>query len=301
MPIQLEQSESDLQDAVDSATSPHIVDTLIEERAIELRKHPRIWPLVQRFMYPVFGYRTAIELVDEVQGMSGFEVFEHLSQMLKMRVTVEGLEHLPEDGCAVIMPNHPAGIADGIAVFDAIKAIRPDMAFFANRDAVRCQPRLDEIIIPVEWMETKRNHAKSKEMVRTMLRAFKDDRLIVIFASGRLAQPTLTGLKEREWLASGVSLAQRYNCPIIPMHITGHNSLLYYLLWFLNTELKDMTLFRELLNKTNQRYHIRIGKPIQSQVDPEQLTPQIRDYVTDQLRRGNIHFNPQAEPTSPGA
>lgn len=268
----------------------HIVDTLIEERAIRLRKNPRVWRLVQKYFYPVFGYENTKALIDHVQGMSGFEVFEHLSEMLHMRLTVEGLEHLPREGRAVLMPNHPAGIADGIAVFDAIKKIRPDMTFFANRDAVRAQERLNEIIIPVEWMEQKRNHAKSKETVRNMLQAFRDERLIVIFASGRLARPTPLGLIERPWLASGVGLAQKYNCPIVPMHITGHNSALYYLLWFLNTELKDMTLFRELLNKTNQRYHIRLGKPIQSDLHAELLTPRLREYVTTELKRGNTEF-----------
>ena len=268
----------------------HIVDTLIEERAEKLRQRPRIWKLVQRYLYPMLGYQTAIDLIDRVQGLSGFEVFEHLSEMLEMRVTVEGIEHLPSSGRAVVMPNHPAGIADGIAVFDAIRDVRPDMTFFANRDAVRCQERLGEIIIPVEWMETKRNHSKSKETVRNMLRAFRDERLIVIFASGRLARPTPLGLIEREWLASGVSLAQKYDCPIVPMHITGHNSALYYLFWFLNTELKDMTLFRELLNKSRQRYHIRIGAPIRSSRDPETLTPQIREYVVRDLKRGYTEF-----------
>ncbi len=268
----------------------HIVDELIEERAVKLKKHPRLWRWVQRYFYPVFGYRTAIELVDYVQGMSGFEVFEHVSSLLEMQVQVQGIEHLPADGCAVLMPNHPAGIADGIAVFDAIKDVRPDMTFFANRDAVRCQQRLSEIIIPVEWMEEKRNHAKSKETVRNMVRAFKDERLIVIFASGRLAQPTLLGLKEREWLPSGVSLAQKYGCPIIPMHVRGHNSMLYYLLWFLNTELKDMTLFRELLNKTHQKYSLTIGPPIRSTEDAETLTPAIREYVTKQLPKQAAPF-----------
>ena len=105
----------------------------------------------------------------KTQSLYGFDTFQLLSDMLKMRVTVEGLEHLPRNGRAVVMPNHPAGIADGIAVFDALKDIRPDLAFFANRDAVRCHARLDEVIIPVEWMEERRNHAKSKEMVRHML------------------------------------------------------------------------------------------------------------------------------------
>ena len=277
-------------DVLAHGSSHHIVDELIEERAIKLKQHPRLWRFVQEYLYPVFGYKDAISLVDQVQGLSGYDVFEHLSQLLNMRVEVSGLEHLPPQGRAVIMPNHPAGIADGIAVFDAIKSVRPDMAFFANRDAVRCQENLNEIIIPVEWMEERRNHSKSKETVRNMLRAFKDERLIVIVASGRLARPTPWGLVERPWLASGVSLAQKYNCPIIPMHIRGHNSVLYYLLWFLNTELKDMTLFRELLNKTGQKYRIQIGQPILSDVHPEILTPELRNYVTKQLKEGNTRF-----------
>lgn len=268
----------------------HIVDQLIEERAVKLRQNPRIWALVQRYLYPVFGYQTTIDLVNEVQGMSGFAVFEHLSKLLSMRVTVEGLEHLPKEGRAVLMPNHPAGIADGIAVFDAIKAVRPDMTFFANRDAVRCQENLAEIIIPVEWMEEKRNHAKSKETVRNMVRAFKDERLIVIFPSGRLARPTPLGLIERQWLVSGVGLAQKYDSPIVPLHITGHNSALYYLLWFLNTELKDMTLFRELLNKSGQRYHLKFGAPIRSDTEPTLLTPALRKFVTKRLKRGETVF-----------
>jgi putative hemolysin len=268
----------------------HIVDTLIEERAIKLRQNPRVWKVVQQYLYPVLGYRQAIDLIDSVQGLSGFAVFEHLSKLLNMRVTIDGLEHLPSEGRAVLMPNHPAGIADGIAVFDAIKSVRPDMTFFANRDAVRCQEQLSEIIIPVEWMEGKRNHAKSKETVRNMVKAFKDDRLIVIFPSGRLARPTPVGLIERQWLVSGVSLAQKYDCPIVPMHIKGYNSALYYFFWFLNTELKDMTLFRELLNKSGQRYHMQIGAPIRSDTEATLLTPALRKFVTTQLKRGDVEF-----------
>ena len=269
----------------------HILDELIEERATKLRQHPRIWALVQRYVYPLMAYQQTKALIDEVQGLSGFAVFEHVSKLLRMRVTVEGLEHLPTTGRAVLMPNHPAGIADGIAVFDAIKKIRPDLTFFANRDAVRCQENLREIIIPVEWMEEKRNHARRKEMVRNMIGAFRDERLIVIFPSGRLARPTPMGLIEREWLVSGVGLAQKYNCPIVPMHVSAHNSALYYLLWLLNTELKDMTLFRELLNKSAQRYHLQIGTPIHSDADPNLLAPALRKYVTTRLKRGEVNFD----------
>lgn len=268
----------------------HIVDTLIGERSAKLQRHPKIWHTIQKYLYPLMGHRQAIELIDSVQGMTGIETFERVSELLQMRITVEGLENLPPTGRAVLMPNHPAGIADGIAVYDAIKSVRPDMAIFANRDAVRCQPGLSEIIIPVEWMDDKRNHSKSKEMVRNMIGAFRDERLVVIFASGRLARPTPFGLIERPWLTTGVGVAQKYDCPIIPVHIKGHNSVLYYFLWFLNTELKDMTLFRELLNKKNQRYTIKIGKAVVSSRPPEELTPALRTFVTQKLRRGITQF-----------
>jgi len=273
----------------------HIVDTLIQERAEKLRQRPRLWSLVQKYLYPLLGYEEAVALVDEVQGQSGIEVFDHLSDMLQMDVDVRGLEHLPRSGRVVLMPNHPAGIADGIAVYEAVKSVRPDVTFFANRDAVRCQPRLSEIIIPVEWMETRRNHSKTKETVRNVIQAFRDERLIVIFASGRLARPTPFGLIEREWLSSGVSLAQKYHCPIVPLHIEGHNSALYYLFWFLNSELRDMTLFRELLNKSGQRYRLQLGEPIRSELDEHELTPMIRRFVVNDLRRGRTRFTPRPQ------
>lgn len=273
--------------------NPHIVDTLIEERAAKLMQHPLAWKMVQRFLYPVLGYQQAIEMIDRLQHAGGREVFDWLSDTLSMQVTSNGLEHVPKTGRLVVIANHPAGIADGIAVFDALKTIRQDLVFFANRDAIRAVPRLTEMIIPVEWMEHRRDHGRNKETVRGMVQAFKDERVIVIFPSGRLAQPTLRGLVERPWMTSGVSIAQRYSCPIVPMHVRGFNSVLFYLLWFLNTELKDMTLFRELLNKGNQRYRLTVGKPFMPEGDPALLTEALRAFVTQNLPAGETTFSHQ--------
>ena len=46
---------------------------------------------------------------------------------------------------------------------------------------------------------------------------------------------------------------------IIPTKIVMRNSWLYYLFWRINTELRDITLFHELLNKKRKPYrdHLR--------------------------------------------
>ncbi|MEZ5559921.1 MAG: 1-acyl-sn-glycerol-3-phosphate acyltransferase [Pseudomonadales bacterium] len=270
----------------------HIVDQLIEERAERLMRRPLVWRMVRTLLYPALGYREAIRLIDRVQAMSALEVFEHLSELLAMRVACEGLEHVPERGVAVVTPNHPAGIADGIAVFDALRQVRRDITFFANRDAIRAAPRLADMIVPVEWVAERRSHDRNRETVRHMARAFGESRLIVIFPSGRLARPTPTGLVEREWMPSAVNLAQRYGAPIVPMHIRARNSWLYYLFYLVDQELRDMTLFRELLNKRGHPYRIRVGEPFRPEGDARALTCALRRFVAEDMPRGARRFTP---------
>ena len=275
-----------------AAEGRHIVDTLIEERAQALMHRSIVWRLVRTFIYPLLGYRQAVDMADRISGMTGQQVFDYLSARLRLAVDCQGLEHVPALGSAVITANHPAGIADGVAVYDALKRVRPDITFFANRDAIRVAPGLADMVVPVEWMETRRSHCRGRETVRHMVEAFRSQRLIVIFPSGRLAQPTLKGLVERGWQPSAVSLAQRYGSPVIPMHIRARSSWLYYFFYILNQELRDMTLFRELLNKRGHPYQIRVGEPFRPTGDPRELSLQLRAFVAEAMPRGASRFDP---------
>ena len=288
---------SELLEPSESADEQHIVDVLIRERAQDLIARPYLWRVLRPTILPLLGYRQAIEAVDHTVGMSGLEVFHYVSDRIRMNVLTEGVERIPRTGGAIIMPNHPAGIADGIAVFDAIKEIRQDLIFFANRDAIRASPGLADVIIPVEWVDEKRTHERRKETVKSMIRAFREERLVIIFPSGRLAQPTLSGLKERPWQSTAMNLALKYDFPVIPMHVRARNSWLYYLFYFLHHELRDMTLFRELFNKSGQTYRITVGEPLDSRAHLEQLegnlealTEQLRQFVAEAMPAGARRF-----------
>ncbi len=279
----------------------HIVDVLIEERAAGLIARPLLWRLLRPTVLPILGYRQAIEAVDYSATLSGLDVFHYVSDRIRMNVLTEGIEHIPRQGGAIIMPNHPAGIADGIAVFDALKEIREDVIFFANRDAIRAAPGLADIIIPVEWVDEKRTHGRRKETVKSMVRAFRDQRLVIIFPSGRLAQPTIRGLKERPWQSTAMNLALKYEFPVIPMHVHGRNSWVYYLFYFLHEELRDMTLFRELFNKSGQTYRITVAEGFSPRKrledfdnDLEALTEGLRRFVAEGMPAGERRFK---EPT----
>ena len=268
------------------AGQKHIVEVLIEERAQKLVKSP-LWPLYRAVLYPILKHRHAVAMANAVRGMNGVGVLEHVSQTLNLDVVVKGLEHVPSDGRVLIAPTHPTGIADGIAMFDALKAIRPDQIYFANRDAIRIAPQLSETLIPVEWVAEKRTRQRSRETLISTKNSFSDERCVVLFPSGRLAfMDDAKVLTEQPWMPSIAIFARKYDCPVVPVHIKARNSWLYYWFWKVNTELRDITLFNELLNKKGQRFEITFGAPIPAanlNGDPHDVAEKLRDHATDDI------------------
>ncbi|MEN0001878.1 MAG: 1-acyl-sn-glycerol-3-phosphate acyltransferase [Pseudomonadota bacterium] len=272
--------------AVSEFSDLHIVDQLIAERGRTLVKHPS-WPMLKPMLYKALHYKQAVQMADDVQGASGAECFEYVSRLLKLNVAVNRGERIPSKGGFILISNHPTGIADGIAVFDMMKRIRDDLVFFANRDAIRVNKNLAEIIIPVEWRTSEKSHAKSRETLVRTNRAFKDERAVALFPSGRIAYWHGAGLKERPWQATGIHLAKRYNVPIIPMNMQARNSWLFYLLAHRNPELRDMTVFHELLNKKGKTFEMTIGKPISPEIfdgDVQDETVKLQHHCEHVLR-----------------
>ena len=236
----------------------HIVDTLIAERGQRIVKNP-LWPVMRPFLYTLLRYNKALQFANDVANMPGFQCFEYMSNLLKLDIQVRHAERIPETGGFILVSNHPTGIADGVAVFDLLKTRRPDMMFFANRDAVRVNPRFAEMVIPVEWREEYKTKLKTRETLQLTNHAVKEGKATILFPSGRIAYWANGRLNERPWKSSAVGLARKYNLPILPVHMTARNSGLFY--WFAkwSTELRDMTVFHELLNKRGDRFDFTIG------------------------------------------
>ncbi len=240
----------------------HIIEQLIAERAQKLMSRPRIWRAVRPLIYKTLGYDKAVAMADAVTGLSGRDAFAHVNRLLKLQPQITGLENIPKRGPLMLISNHPTGLADGIFMFDALKTVRPDHVYMANADALRVVPHGADIIIPVEWVADKRTPAKARATLKALKQALSDNKAVVIFPSGVLAKMTWRGLEDKAWNPTAVSTARKNNVPIIPVRIKSRNSALYYLLCTLNDELRDITLFRELLNKRSSKPEIIFGKPI---------------------------------------
>jgi len=248
--------------AVPQRRSDHVVDVLIAERAPRLTGSV-FWPVVRPVLYSILGYGRARQMADAIGPLSGQAALNHVSNLLDLKVSWMNLERVPTSGRCLVVCNHPTGIADGIAVYDAIRKRRSDAIYFANADALRVAPGLAEVLIPVEWVVDKRTREKTRTTLEAAKSAFEAERCVVMFPAGRLARAGKDGtLTDPEWAPTAASLARKYGAPIVPIHITGPNSTLFHLFNRVSPELRDITLFHELLNKRKKPFRLSVGKPI---------------------------------------
>ena len=237
----------------------HIVDVLIAERAPRLAASPA-WPLARPLLYRLLNYRKARRMADAIAPLAGHEALAYVSRLLEVKVEVRGLERIPQAGRVVIIANHPTGIADGVAAWDALRGRRPDLCFYANADAHRVVPGFSDVLIPVEWVEAKRTRERTRTTLQMTRQAMEAERALAIFPAGRLARRTPGGgLADPPWMSSALSIARRHEAPVAPVHMTGPWSTLFHAFDRFSGELRDITLFHELLNKRGGRYTLTVG------------------------------------------
>lgn len=245
------------------------LDPMIAERAPWLFGRSLPARSARLLLDRMLAYERSVEIGTHYIEMDVPEIMADLARRIARRVTSSGLENLPTSGSALIVANHPTGIADGIILHDLLLSRRSDAFYYANSDILRVLPQFKDIIVPVEWREEKRSVSKTRETMNLTRRALDAGRLGVIFPSGRLAKRRGLKLHERPWMASAAMIARKFKLPVIPIHIRSRNSAMFYAFDAIHPTLRDITLFHETLNKDVQPYHVTVGRPIDGSALPK--------------------------------
>ncbi|QBX99749.1 glycerol acyltransferase [Rhodophyticola sp. CCM32] len=257
-------------------------DPLIAERAPWLFSGRPGTAFARAALNHILGYHRTLRLGDALTTLPMPQIMDHLAQMIAQNVTARGLAHIPVTGPALIVANHPTGIADGIILHHLICKRRPDAFIMANADILRVLPQMEELILPVEWRPERRGHAKTRGTMQGLHRALDTGRIGVIFPAGRLAKRRGLRLHERPWMRSAAMIARKFDLSVIPVHIRARNSALFYAFDALHPTLRDITLFHETLNKARQPFRVTIGRPVppgELACDSAEAIVQLRNYT----------------------
>nr|WP_321458446.1 1-acyl-sn-glycerol-3-phosphate acyltransferase [uncultured Cohaesibacter sp.] len=275
-----------------------LVDWYIEVRARHLvtgRFGPAYAPLIRKAV----RYKNLCRLISGWRyNESGYQMAEAMLALMEPRVSTTGLQYLPQNGGCLVATNHPTGLPDGLALFDQVRKVRQDLALFVFADLLSINPNATDLMIPVEWRPNLRDRSAMKRTMSIAAEAFRNDRCVGIFPSGRLSYWNGLRLKERPWNSSFLRMAKKHKIPIVPGHIRARNSLTFYALSQISTELRDIQSIRELQNKHGAKFHITLGKPIDPDSligDQEEITAKMQRYVEDILpKHPDRAFDPKA-------
>ena len=271
----------------------HPIDEILEERCPNLMKNKILWSLIRPFVFKIFKYHEAKKIVKDISKKSGFDCFSYLTNFLQSNHNIQNIENVPKNGPIILAGNHPTGLTDGIVMFDVLKERRPDFTLYANSDMIKLAKGFEDIIIPVDWNEKNKSSKKSRMILKRTRDTLIKKKALLVFPSSRLSKRKGMHLYERPWITTIIKLSKKFNAPIIPFHMSATNSFLFYFLEIVNTELKDISLFKELINKRDLKYNIKFGKRIEPSsidIDYEKETKNIQNYVEYSLGKPPLIF-----------
>ena len=260
--------------------------SLINERGPWFLKNNIFSKAIFNFLSRYLRIDESIYVGDHIQRMSGPEAFKWLGNTYTKNCEVSGLNNVPKNGKCLIVANHPMGPADAVAMYHKVYQKRKDAFFFANELFVYLLGAFDDMMAPVVWDDEKQIHTATKKTIERMRTFFSQERIGILFPSGRLSKFTIFGLEERPWQKTPLNIAERNDCLLIPAYIQGRNSWFFYFASIINKQLRDISQLNELLNKKNKKIRIIIGEPISRNQLPEDDEDAIKELkkLSDSLK-----------------
>jgi putative hemolysin len=264
------------------------INQLVQERAPWLVNGSFLSKTIYTFLKKFLKFGETIYVGDHIQGMSGAEAFNWLGSEYTSNCEIEGLENIPKDGKCLLVSNHPMGAADAVSLYHQIYKVREDVFFFANELFVYLLGSFKDVMAPVVWNKEKEIHSATKVTLERLNTFFGNERIGIIFPSGRLSKLTIFGVWDRPWEKTPITLAKKYDFPVIPVYIDAKNSWFFYFASYVNKQLRDVSQLNELLNKKQYKFTVKIGKPIKHTdlSSHNDIAIQQLRYKSESLKRG---------------
>ncbi len=194
---------------------------------------------------------------------SGFEYIEGLIKEFGVNPIVDGMEGIPMDGRYVYVANHPQGGLDAVSFLYVIHRHHGDVVSPSNQ-LFEHIPNLRPFIVGINVFGK-----NTKEKASMVNEAFSGNRQVMIFPSGEVSRKGKNGkIEDPKWHKTFVTKTIEFKRIIVPVHISGRNSRLFYCIARLRKSLgirmyiETMLLPREMLKQKGSVIRFTVGKPI---------------------------------------
>jgi 1-acyl-sn-glycerol-3-phosphate acyltransferase len=272
---------------MESAMKAYTTPT-IDIREIFHKKNPRVAKFIPGFIYT---FLRKILHLDEVNDFlkrhgekRGLDFVAAAVKDHNAETILAGEENLPLSGRYIFVANHPLGGFDGLLLFHLIGKRFPHIKSISN-DILLNLKNLADLFLPVN------KHGKqSVEIVKNIDEVFNSDCQIITFPAGLVSRRRKGEIKDIEWKKSFIIKAIKHRRDVVPIHIKGRCTGLFYnianIRAFLGikTNIEMFLLSDETFRHKNKSVLITIAKPISwktfdSRFSPNDWAFQVREFV----------------------
>lgn len=194
--------------------------------------------------------------------------------LLDIKVEVEGLENIPDDGTLyTFASNHPLGGADGITLCSVIGQRFGDIRLLVNDFLMFVKP-LAPMCIPVNKVG-----GQARNLPALVNEAFHSDKQLLIFPAGLCSRKTDGVIRDLAWSKTFVTKSVESGRAIVPVHFIGRNSERFYRVanickrLGIKFNLAMLLLPDEMYRAIGGRFKVIFGKPIPSTTFDKSKTP----------------------------
>lgn len=249
-------------------------------------KAPKKYKYIPRF---VISYLKRIVHQDEVnlflteyaKDKKGVDFLDAVLNFLDIKINIEGIENLPDNGLYTFVSNHPLGGLDGVAIGSMLgHKYNGEIKYLVN-DLLMNLPGLAPLCIPVN-----KTGAQSKQFPMMVEKGFSSNQQLIMFPAGLCSRKIDGMIKDTEWKKTFLVKSIQNGRDIVPIHFIGRNSEFFYnidrfrKMIGIKFNIAMLYLADELFKARGSSFTIKVGKPIPyTTFDKSQTTKYWCDYV----------------------
>jgi putative hemolysin len=236
-----------------------IEDAIKNSESKFLKSLPRF---VIRIMEKIIYQDEMNAEIHKSRHLEGLSFINDVLERWQVELVIRGHENLPSSGRFIFVGNHPLGAIDALAFFSLVGRFFPNVMSPSN-ELLLIIPNLHTLLLGLNVFGKQK-----KETVAKLHDLFESDNQVLIFPSGEVSRKKKGIISDPVWQKTFITKAVDYKRDIIPVHISGKNSNLFYFTANLRTFIgikmyvETLLLPREMMKNRTSTITLTIGKPI---------------------------------------
>lgn len=236
-----------------------VVDTIYNEPGIKIPKNKIVKKILHHYL-KIDDINFFCNLISNKQGV---EFIDELLELLNIKYEINDnyIKHLPKNKPFIVISNHPFGFLDGLIMLSIFCKHNNNFKVMANYFLSQFEP-VNNLFI--ELNPFSQGNAKNVKGLKTAYKHLNNGHAMGIFPAGEVAtfQANTGKIEDKLWDKQTIKFIAKTKLPIVPLYISGNNSLNFHLLGKIHPNLRTLSIPAEFFNKSNQTINCRIGKPL---------------------------------------